>query len=57
MIMYNNKNHLIYVLLSSSGILNNWKTQHVGNWMFPFSGEGREILTLLGPLERAKLTH
>jgi hypothetical protein len=28
------------------------KTQRFGNWMFPFSGVGRETPTLLGPLQK-----
>jgi hypothetical protein len=28
------QNHLIYRLSTWSGILNNWKTQHFGNWIY-----------------------
>jgi hypothetical protein len=41
----------------SSGILDIRKQKLFGNWMFPSSGEGRETPTLLGPLERANLSH
>jgi hypothetical protein len=33
------------------------KTQRFRNWMFPSSGEGRQIPTLLGPSERANFNH
>jgi hypothetical protein len=51
------KYHWVSGLCPSSSILNNWKTQRFGNWIFPSSGEVRETPTLLGPLVKASVNH
>jgi hypothetical protein len=52
----NTQNHWDYGLCPSSVILTNKETQRFGNWIFfPFSSEGEETPTLLGPLETANL--
>jgi hypothetical protein len=51
--MYNPQNY--WVLLSI--IPNNRKHNVPEMDLFPSSGEGREISTLLGPLERANFYH
>jgi hypothetical protein len=55
--MKRSQDHWVRGLCLSSGILNKYKAQRFGNWMFPSSGEGRERHTLLGPLERARLDY
>jgi hypothetical protein len=41
----------------SSGILHNQRRISLGNWTFPFSGEGRVRPTLLNHLEGANFSH
>jgi hypothetical protein len=53
MMVYNNQNHWVSGLCPSSGIL---ETRKNNFWIldsFPPSGERRELLTPLGPSERA----
>jgi hypothetical protein len=51
------KNHWVYVLCLSSGILNIRKHMFRKLNLFPSSGEGREIPTHFGPLEKENLNH
>jgi hypothetical protein len=54
--VYNTQNYRGSGLCPSPGIIKNWKTRF-GNWMFPFSDNMRKTSTLLGPSERANLSH
>jgi hypothetical protein len=51
----NTQNHLVSGLCPSSGVLNSTAFRKLN--LFPSSGEGTEKPTLLGPSERANLSH